>query len=104
MILFSGIKFTKISGIALWPFIFTKHKWPNDILINHEKIHLKQQAEMLVVLFYVWYLTEWAIRFLRTKNFHKAYRNICFEREAYSNENDLVYLQKRKMWSFLKYI
>ena len=104
MILFSGIKFTKISGIALWPFVFTKHKLPNEILINHEKIHLKQQGEMLVVLFYVWYLLEFVIRYIRTKDFYTAYRSICFEKEAYNNEIDLAYLQKRKFWSFLKYI
>ncbi len=104
MILFSGIKFTKISGIALWPFVFTKPKWPNETLLNHEKIHLRQQKEMLLVFFYVWYLTEWAIRYLKTKDFDKAYRSICFEKEAFSNENDLTYLQKRKVWSFLKYL
>lgn len=104
MILFSGIKFTNISGIALWPFVFTKHKLPNETLINHEKIHLRQQVEMLVLVFYVWYLSEWLIRYLRTKDFDKAYRSICFEKEAFSNENDLAYLQKRKLWNFLKYL
>jgi len=38
------------------------------------------------------------------KNFDLGYRNISFEREAYSNEKDLVYLRKRTFWNFLKCI
>lgn len=67
-------------------------------------IHIRQQAEMLVIPFYIWYLTEWFIKYIIYRNFDKAYRNIGFEREAYLNENDLIYLKKRRFWSFLKYL
>ena len=42
------------TAISIWPFIFLKHKYQkNDaILINHEKIHLQQQAELLIIPFY----------------------------------------------------
>lgn len=34
----------------------------------------------------------------------KAYREISFEKEAYENERNLHYLEKRKWFSFLKYL
>ena len=33
-----------------------------------------------------------------------AYRNISFEREAYSNEKDLSYLDNRKWFAWIRYI
>lgn len=73
-------------------------------LINHEKIHLKQQAELLIIPFYLWYGIEFFIRLVYYKNCNKAYRNILFEREAYAKQHNLKYLQQRRFWSFLKYL
>ncbi len=86
----------EIAAIAFYPFIFisTKTKITNS-LINHEKIHLKQQKELLIIPFYIWYLV-----LLK----RKGYMNICFEKEAYANENNLNYLNKRKLFNFLKYM
>jgi len=94
------------NGVSLWPFVILKNKsLKNDIVfLNHEKIHLKQQAEMLVVFFYLWYGIEFLIRFFRYKNSYLAYRNISFEKEAYSNECNLNYIKDRRFWEFLKYI
>lgn len=93
-------------GITLYPFIFLKKKdlKENQILINHEKIHLKQQAELLVVFFYLFYLIEWAIKFLKYQNSYIAYKNLSFEREAYLNEKNLNYLKTRKFWAFIKHL
>ncbi|MGV0970286.1 MULTISPECIES: hypothetical protein [unclassified Empedobacter] len=93
-------------GITIFPFIFLRDKkLKNDeVLINHETIHIIQQLELLVVFFYPFYLIEYAIRLIQYRDQHKAYRNISFEREAYANENNLNYLKKRKFYSFLKYI
>ncbi|SRR5690554_3783082 len=93
-------------GITLYPFIVLKNKEDknNSIIINHEKIHLRQQAEMLVVLFYIWYGLEFLIRLLQYKSRQMAYRNISFEREAYQNEKNTTYLKERFFWKFLKYI
>lgn len=33
-----------------------------------------------------------------------AYRNISFEKEAYNNENDMDYLDKREHFSWIEYI
>jgi len=94
------------SGIALWPFVLIKHKnlkW-DLVFLNHERIHLRQQIELLVVVFYLWYVVEYLFRLIQYKNQYMAYRNISFEREAYANEKDLQYQQRRSFWNFLKYL
>lgn len=95
----------KVLGIALFPFIVlqNKHLKQNKYLINHEKIHLRQELEMLVIPFYIWYLAEYF--YYRYKKFstYDSYMNISFEKEAYSNDFDLNYLIKRPFWGFLKY-
>lgn len=100
------LKKLKINGIALFPFIFIRkpEDKENKVLINHEKIHLRQQLEMLVVFFYIFYVIEYYYWFFKLKNSHLAYRRISFEREAYAREGDLNYLGKRKFWSFRKYL
>lgn len=100
------LKNTKISGITLFPFILLRKKElrHNPILINHEKIHLRQQLELLIIPFYIWYLSEYYIKYLKYKNPELAYRNISFEREAYENDQNLDYLKNRKLWSFISYL
>ncbi|MBT8183282.1 MAG: hypothetical protein KJN76_00460 [Eudoraea sp.] len=93
-------------GLTLWPFIILKngHLKEDTVLINHERIHLKQQLELFILPFYIFYLAEWLIRTLFYLNSYKAYQNISFEREAYSNEKDINYLKQRKPFSFIKYL
>ncbi len=93
-------------GLTLFPFIFLKRKdlKHNAELINHEKIHLKQQQELLIIFFYLFYGLEWSIKLIKYKNGFLAYKNLSFEREAYMNENNLYYLEKRKFWTFLNYL
>ena len=93
-------------GMALWPFIILQNKsfLSDTVFINHEKIHLRQQAEMLIVFFYIWYVFEFLLRWIQFKNRYQAYKNISFEREAYTNEKDLDYLKKRSFWGFTKYL
>lgn len=90
----------------MFPFILLRKSEyrQNSTLINHERIHIRQQLELLVVPFYIWYLTEYYLRYLKYKNPDLAYRNISFEREAYANEHNPDYLMSRKFWSFFKYI
>lgn len=96
----------KINGITLFPFIFLRNKSlkDNTILINHEKIHIRQQIELLIIFFYVWYVAEYYYWYFKLGNKQLAYRSISFEREAYANEEDLNYLKRRKFWSFWKYL
>lgn len=84
-----------IRALAFWPFIILPSDTViDDELINHEKIHLRQQLEMLIIPFYIWYLISL---------YRNGYMNISFEKEAYANEDDLNYLKNRKPYSFLKY-
>jgi polyferredoxin len=93
-------------GLGLWPFIILRNKSLKEdkALINHERIHLRQQAELLLVFFYLLYLLEWIVKSLYYMDFYRAYRNISFEREAYLQEKDLQYLQSRKPYQGLKYL
>ena len=92
-------------GMTVFPFVFLKEQnSKNDlILLNHEKIHLRQQLELLIIPFFVWYFLEFLIRFLIKKDFKSAYRAICFEQEAYKNEANLNYHSERRLFSFLRY-
>lgn len=93
-------------GMTLYPFIFLKQEElrGDRALINHEKIHLKQQVELGVVFFYFFYGLEWLIKLFKYKDAYTAYENLSFEREAYQNEHDLGYVEDRKFWAFLRYL
>lgn len=93
-------------GLTVFPFVIIKYRFDseNQTLINHERIHIRQQLELLVLPFFLWYFIEYAVRLLQYRNANLAYRNISFEREAYSNELDLNYLKTRRIFSFLKYL
>ena len=106
ILIFKYIIPKKYIGLTIYPFIFLKNNAlkHDPILINHEKIHLKQQVELLWIFFFIWYLLEGVVRFIQYRNWDLAYRNISFEREAYQNENNLEYLKSRKKHSFLNYL
>lgn len=92
-------------GLTLFPFVLVKSKKDRQdlVFLNHEKIHIRQQLELLVVPFYVLYLLEFLVKWMVLKNRFKAYKSISFEKEAYGNEYDLGYLKKRKWYGFLNY-
>lgn len=77
----------------------------DEVTLNHEAIHTAQMRELLYVFFYILYLIDWLIGLVvygfDTK---RAYREICFEKEAYENQGDLGYMEKRNLFNFLKYI
>lgn len=95
----------RVGGMALFPFILLKDAaFKNDgMFMNHERIHLRQQLELLVLPFYILYLLNYLVNLLRYKSHDIAYLNIVFEREAYRNENDLNYLKTRQFCTFLRY-
>ncbi len=74
------------------------------VFLNHERIHLRQQSELLVLFFYVWYGLEFMVRLLQYRNKFMAYKNISFEREAYRYETDLSYLKSRRIFGFLRFM
>ncbi|MBK6640253.1 MAG: hypothetical protein IPI23_12000 [Bacteroidetes bacterium] len=93
-------------GIAIFPFIFLHEKAAKKdaVLLNHEKIHLRQQLELLILPFYLIYVVNYLYELIQTWNHEQAYRKILFEQEAYNNESDLEYLKKRKKFAYLYYL
>ena len=92
-------------GLTVYPFILVKYRedLKDSFFINHEKIHIRQQVELLIFPFFIWYLAEYLVRLLQYKNGHLAYKNISFEREAYSEESNLLYLKNRSLYRFCKF-
>ncbi|MGL2966490.1 hypothetical protein [Flavobacterium sp. XGLA_31] len=93
-------------AFTVYPFVFLNDKdlKRDKVLLNHERIHLRQQLELLVIPFFVLYILEYGLRLLQFKNGSTAYKNISFEREAYQEEKDEVYLVKRKPYNFLFFL
>jgi len=96
----------RATAIALFPFIIVQSEIAktNPTLLNHEYIHLRQQAELGILPFYIWYLTEFLIKWIYYRNFNTAYLNICFEKEAYSHEDDEKYLSTRRLLNFIRFL
>lgn len=94
------------AAINLFGIVFARKEFNplSEKTINHEKIHTRQMKEMLYIFFYLWYGIEWIIRLIQYRNSMSAYYNISFEREAYQNERDPQYLDKRKMFSSMRYL
>ena len=92
-------------GITLFPFVIVRGKADakDAVMLNHERIHIRQQIELLIIPFFIWYGIEFAIRLLYYRDRKMAYRNIVFEREAYLNENNQNYIHKRRFWRFISY-
>src|SRR5690606_40789800 len=88
------------TGIALFPFVFLKYANLKEdaLLVNHERIHLRQQLELLILPFFVFYVIEFLFRLMQYRSLYLAYKNISFEREAYRNEKDLNYIKSRSFW------
>ncbi len=73
--------------------------WIDRYVINHERIHNAQMRELLWIPFYIIYVLEWLVRLIQYANWDKAYKNISFEKEAYSHGHDLGYLRRRRKFA-----
>ena len=100
------LSFNFASAMAFFPFILLQKASlrENVIMMNHERIHLRQQLELMVVLFYALYVVEYLVGRLKGQTHYQSYKNISFEKEAYENEHDLSYLKNKKIFSFRFYI
>lgn len=81
-----------------------KHKLTKQVE-NHEAIHDKQAKRLLFLFFYLWYIIEYFLRlpFYKFES-NEAYKNISFEREAYTNMNNFNYVNEMTYWSFVKFL
>ena len=102
----SIIPFKGFLAINLFGLLFVREERKdklNSIVINHEAIHLAQMKELLYIFFYIIYFLEWLYKVLFKYPFSKeAYKNISFEKEAYTYEEDFGYLRRRKHFSMWK--
>ena len=71
-------------AMVLFPFIIISRKEDkyNKGLIRHEQIHIYQQLELLVVGFYLWYVTEYVVNRIKGYSHQDAYYRLSFEKEA----------------------
>ena len=94
--------FITINAITLWPFVISRTSF-NKRVLDHEKIHIRQQQEMLVIGFYIMYVYYWLCGYLVHRDSQIAYFSIPFEQEAYENEHDEDYLANRPFWAWRHY-
>lgn len=96
-----------VVAIALFPFVIMRKDLPKQIdvemIIRHEAIHIRQQIELAVLFFYLWYGFDYLRNRIRGMNHYDAYYNIRFEKEARSNMHRIDYLSSRKAFAFRHY-
>lgn len=97
---FKGYKILNLFGILF----VRKDAVVDDIDINHERIHTAQMLEMLVVFFYLWYVTEYLVVRVFHREQNDSYHDVSFEEEAHRNEIDFSYLSRRKHYAWVKYL
>lgn len=99
------LPFKGYKAMTLWPFMLVrKDMVMTEADLNHEQIHGEQQKELLVVLFYLWYVVEYVVKLIVTWSHKKAYRSISFEQEAYRFENDLDYRRRRRRYYWMRFV
>jgi len=91
-----------IYAITIWPFVFIRDDG-NELPLNHESIHIKQQQELFVLPFYLLYFWEWLRGRMKGLDGPEAYMKISFEKEAYSNELNPDYLSTRPKMAWKNY-
>ena len=119
------IPFKKFYAITIIKWIFVREEYKRfdgssvyNKMINHESIHEQQILDFTPetfpswlrytigsICFYLLYGLEWLFKFipcLITKK--NAYRSLCAEQEAYENEKNFDYINKRKKLVWLKKI
>ncbi len=94
-------------ALAFFPFlVIQKSALGNpqtDFIINHEKIHFAQQLESLILFYWAVALIEQIyLRFIKGKKGVELYLSRAAEQECYDNMNDLEYLEKRKLFAWLR--
>lgn len=91
---------------VLYPFIFVRNiNEVPDWLLRHERIHLRQQSELLIMGSLLLNLFEYLFaRLILHKTAHQAYLWTSAEQEAYQNQHNDTYLQNRRIFQRFKYI
>lgn len=91
--------------MTIGPWIFARKEYEERGLfkttIQHKQIHIAQQKDFFVpilgsIIFYIWYLVEWLLKWSYAFIGKDPYFQVSFEREAYSHQCDPDYLKTRK--------
>ena len=109
--------------IIKWVFVREEYKYLDglsvyDKMINHESIHEQQILDFTPkafpswlrytigsICFYLLYGLEWLFKLIPCLIKNKsAYRSLCAEKEAFKNEADSNYINKREKLAWLKKI
>lgn len=96
----------KAKGSAFFPFIFLRSdEFFTPWLVNHEKIHFRQQLETLFIGSLVLSILErFYARFILNKTKFDSYLWGSGEQEAYLNQNNIGYLKSRAVWTQFRYL
>ena len=94
------------SAQSIFIFIILKDKelMHKPGLLNHERIHWRQQLELLFIFHWILYLSFYFYQLIRTGDHEKAYRKNPFEREAYCFDWNESYLKDRPAYNWVKFI
>jgi hypothetical protein len=92
-----------ITALSFGPFIFLKHK-RNPVLENHETIHFFQQLELLFVFQWLLYAVFYVAGLIRYRDRQTAYYSNPFEKEAYTNQRDMNYIEERPWFNWIRYL
>ena len=99
------IPFPGFLAINLFGILFVRERVIlTDEIINHERIHTAQIKELLYLFFYLFYFLEWIFRLFQFGFTKESYYNISFEREAYANQANGIYLKFRTKYAFINYL
>lgn len=93
----------EIGAISLCGLVFSR-TFISPVTRRHETIHFQQQLELLFLPFFLLYGFYWLKGIIKNKNRKIAYYEIPFEKEAYINESNPMYLEKRKRFAWVDYL
>jgi|TARA_R110000822_G_scaffold218432_1_gene352862 hypothetical protein len=98
---------SKLAPIEIGALSFAFFVWGRKELSErtkrHETIHYQQQLELLFVGQWLLYGIFWLQGYVKYRNGKKAYYRCPFEREAYENQYDKNYFEKRIRYNWRKY-
>lgn len=91
-----------INAITLFCFVFSRGKISDRTRV-HETIHFQQFLECGIIPFILIYYLDYLVKYIAYRGDGKrAYRSICFEREAHHYDDVENYLETRKRYCWVR--
>ena len=95
--------FKHYTGVSFFIFIWVSRLEKNsERLIRHEKIHFRQQLELLFIFHWLLYGLFYVISRIKGQGHYISYRYNPFELEAYEHDADVNYLRHRQPFAWTK--